>query len=117
LRMNPPKDGLQKLFEDDYAQAFTALTVIGLGLVGVAFLLRSVTWLWVIQIGLAVLSLLLPLSGFRRSWALLHELQVNVGLGAGVIIYLGALVGIIVLAANIKRPWREYQGRYGNQKT
>src|SRR5262245_60753490 len=26
LRMNPPKDGLQRIFEDDYAQAFAVLT-------------------------------------------------------------------------------------------
>ena len=109
LRVIPPETALRQpgtLTENDYAMQLTLLTFCGLLLVGITLLPPIEKWavrhLWIIEIGLVIMGLILPLIGLERSLRLLKELNLAVSLGGGAIIYVILIVGIGGLALKNK---------------
>lgn len=97
LRMIPNQDAIRNprlMLEDDYSRIFALLMGFGLALAIVAVILpRPKITLPV----LASLALILPIIGFMRGWRLLDELGLDLGLGAGMMIYSAATLGIMIL--------------------
>lgn len=97
LRVIPPEHALRAprtLIEEDYSRQLLLLTLIGLGLVALTVLVGKTQKLWIWETILCGLGIVLPLIGFKRAFDLLHELQLDVHIGAGMVIYVVVMVVI-----------------------
>lgn len=105
LRVMPPENDLRPLSElpdRDNAFQMAQLTLLGLILIFVTlplplrkFFLR---YLAPVEAGVCLLALVLPMVGLERALRLWNELQLEVSLGGGAMLYAAAVVGIGALA-------------------
>jgi hypothetical protein len=103
LRVIPPQNLLRdpgRLLEDDYGRVLFVLTVLGLGLVGLVVIGQR--WLktnMVLAMSLTVvLAVVIPMIGFERAFGILEALQLEVNLGAGLVLYTGVMLMVGGLA-------------------
>jgi hypothetical protein len=102
LRVIPPEGALRtprQLLDSPHDRAQAILTVLGLVCVGLVFLLgkRLLRYDWQIEAGLCALGILLPVIGWQRGLRLLDELQVDVSVGGGALIYMMTLLAVLGL--------------------
>ena len=102
LRVIPPEVALRSprlMLDSPHDRALAILTALGLIAVGVMILLRTYALRFGprIEIGLVVLGLALPLIGWERGIRLLDELQLDVSIGGGVLIYAVVLLAVPAL--------------------
>ncbi len=103
LRVIPPESDLRPLSDlpdKDNAFQMAQLTLLGLILIFVTlplrkFFLRSLA---LIEAGVCLLALVLPMVGLERALRLWNELQLEVSLGGGAVLYSAAILGIGALA-------------------
>ncbi|MBZ0307996.1 MAG: hypothetical protein K8I82_18150 [Anaerolineae bacterium] len=105
LRVMPPESDLRPLSElpdKDNAFQMAQLTLLGLVLIFVTLPLplrkRFLRYLSPIEAGVCLLALVLPLIGLERALRLWNELQLEVSLGGGAVLYTAVVLGIILLA-------------------
>ncbi len=97
LRVNPPEAALRALGilrDNDNAFQLAYLTVLGVGLVLATLPLEKLfqRFLSPLLVGVVLLGTILPALGLNRAIQLWHELQLDVSLGGGSVLYLFTLV-------------------------
>lgn len=109
LRVIPPQQLLRnpsQMLSDDYGQTLFFLTLLGLVLVGLMMI--GGRWLAAyhryVSLVTIVFALAIPLVGFWDAYSLMQELQLQLGVGAGIVGYGGALAGLAWLHASEPSP-------------
>jgi hypothetical protein len=102
LRVIPPEVALRsprQLMDSPHDRTLAILTALGLVAVCVMILLgkRIQRYGWMVEAGLCITALLLPCLGWERSLRLLDELQVNVTVGGGAMIYMAVVLATLVM--------------------
>lgn len=101
LRAIPPESDLRPISDlPDKANAFQLALLTALGLILVLATLPQPIRVWMqchlsaVEAGLCSLALVLPMIGLERALRLWNELNLEVSLGGGAVLYVAALIGI-----------------------
>ena len=102
LRVMPPESALRspgQLMDSGHDRTLAILTLLGLAAVCLILILgkRIQRYDWQIEAGLCAAGVVLPLIGWERSLRLLDELQVDVSVGGGALIYMLVLLALVIM--------------------
>lgn len=104
LRVIPPESALRspgQLMDSPHDRTLAILTALGLICLIVVMNTRIS---WQIEAGLCAAGIVLPLVGWERSLRLLDELQLDMSVGGGAVIYTAVLLVILALAVMYHDP-------------